>query len=469
MASPLLLLPAGSPTGPLVKPPSEKAGIIWLRDFEGGTVLAEDFTTVGGNLSYSTAQSRMGTRSVLIAQVGSSPGTKRKFGTKLGEMVVGRVWVRLDTVPPAATQFVVSINTEGGSSGAIKYVLSTGLWQAVIAGGTAQNGPAAIANKWTAIDFRFDGSAARGAALHFDWSIDGVAQTTATGGKSDQIANELQLTGGGANTLNIWYDDIQLSTDWSAYPLTDGLPSVAVDSTVTPAVNGVSWTHTVGTQTNPYLVVRLSKAATTVASAVTYNGVAMTQLASQTAGTNSVELWGLANPSRGANTVSVTIAGPPTMANSSTSFYNVDQTAVVMSGSGATGTGVTITSAAITGIKGDMLCDATVAGGGYVVSGAGHVQLQNDAGGDATGYLQADGTSQTATWGSGSGTWGSAIACIRSVANPATNVNQTVNAPAATASASAPTPGLDAGIPAPAATASASAPTPALQLSLKHN
>ncbi len=86
----------------------------------------------------------------------------------------------------------------------------------------------------------------------------------------------------------------------------------------TAAVTSVSWSHTVGTVSGqPFLIAACGQKDTSstdpVITGITYNSVAMTKARSDNniagGGARTTEIWGLANPTTGANTVAVTFTG----------------------------------------------------------------------------------------------------------------------------------------------------------------
>ena len=113
----------------------------------------------------------------------------------------------------------------------------------------------------------------------------------------------------------------------------------------------LSWSHTTGSGTNRFLIVTIhyTVIATSMpsVSGITYNGVAMTHFATVLSGSTStdrgVELWYLANPASGSNTVAATLSASgiywsgvsTTWSNATPSFGTAGTSA---SGSGTTGT-----------------------------------------------------------------------------------------------------------------------------------
>lgn len=194
--------------------------------------------------------------------------------------------------------------------------------------------------------------------------------------------------------------------------------AVAVDA-ATLGGNTLSFSHTVGVgDANRYLVVGIAIGGTSISvSSMTYGGVAMTLLKRQV-GTSAAaaELWGLVAPLTGANTVAITLSGAnPGVGVGATSFTGVDQINPTDGNAlGATGTSVGATSAAKTGVIGDMLTDV-IADANAVTTPTG-TQQWNDSAGDAASTLAADGSSQTISWTTGiSAVWADVIALLKQV------------------------------------------------------
>jgi hypothetical protein len=98
----------------------------------------------------------------------------------------------------------------------------------------------------------------------------------------------------------------------------------------------LSWSHTCS-GSNRYLTVALFFNGALSSLAVTYDGVAMTQIGTITGGGVNAYFFGLANPETGANIVSATWATTRAAIGTSVSYTNVNQ-------SSPFGTGVTVAS-----------------------------------------------------------------------------------------------------------------------------
>lgn len=105
-------------------------------------------------------------------------------------------------------------------------------------------------------------------------------------------------------------------------------------ATWSTSVSSLSWSHTVSAVGDPFLVVAVATwhaAALRTATAVTYNGVALTKLDSITATLESAnqdtEIWYLAAPATGTHTVAVTLSGTTSFAMGvAQSYVGIDQT-----------------------------------------------------------------------------------------------------------------------------------------------
>ena len=103
--------------------------------------------------------------------------------------------------------------------------------------------------------------------------------------------------------------------------------SVNVDSSSSPpngVTNNLTWQHTTGNNPNRILIVGVGGAGNSVSS-ITYNGTALTFLASQNTGDpGAVQVWYLKNPPVG--TFTVVVNGNIDYGAGATTYYNVDLT-----------------------------------------------------------------------------------------------------------------------------------------------
>jgi hypothetical protein len=122
--------------------------------------------------------------------------------------------------------------------------------------------------------------------------------------------------------------------------------AIAIDTTATVASNGSnpSWSHTC-TGSDLAIVVLIPRfPGSTTITAVSYNGVALTQAISSatSAGNDRADIWYLVNPATGAHTVAVT-SSTVTGTIGSVSYTGVHQTVPVGTGVAATGNSATPT------------------------------------------------------------------------------------------------------------------------------
>lgn len=141
-------------------------------------------------------------------------------------------------------------------------------------------------------------------------------------------------------------------------------------STYQAATSSYSFTHTCS-GVNRLLIVGVSLFVSGGVSGITYNGVALTKIRSDTTGTYSTELWYLVNPATGTNSIAVTLSGALTSISEGFSLNGVDQIAPISSNAGTNGTGAISQNNIVTvevndWAAGNMSCQqatATVNGG----------------------------------------------------------------------------------------------------------
>lgn len=103
----------------------------------------------------------------------------------------------------------------------------------------------------------------------------------------------------------------------------------ASNSTYQTAQSSYSWSHTC-TGTNGYLFVSIAMLSVlgTNVSSITYNGVKLIQIidsATQFTGAIRTEIWGLANPATGTNTIAITLTAGLDSVGMASSFTGVNQ------------------------------------------------------------------------------------------------------------------------------------------------
>lgn len=186
--------------------------------------------------------------------------------------------------------------------------------------------------------------------------------------------------------------------------------AVAFDAAADGAADSgssVSYSHTCS-GSDRLLIVGVAWRGTQTVSSVTYNGVAMTQVAAHAAGGNNtrVKQYYLINPASGANTVSVTMSGATNLVVGSISFNGAHQTTPLGTQATATGTSgnpsVSVSSASdeivVDSLSYDRASSLTV--------GAGQTQRYNrddNGGGDlwGAGSTEAGAASVTMSWTAG--------------------------------------------------------------------
>lgn len=162
------------------------------------------------------------------------------------------------------------------------------------------------------------------------------------------------------------------------------------------AASTYNWSHTC-TGSNLYLVVGVSmlSLAQTV-SGITYNSVAMTFLGAQNSVTGAarVELWGLANPSTGANTIAVTLTGAIASGANASSYTGVHQTVSTEAFSSAQATNVGAADATVnitTVADLDYCVDAVATDDTAITVGTGQIQTGNITGAGGSAAMSYEG------------------------------------------------------------------------------
>jgi hypothetical protein len=186
-------------------------------------------------------------------------------------------------------------------------------------------------------------------------------------------------------------------------------------------VSSVSWTHTTSGAAGRLLVVGVSlrQSGATTVSSVTYGGVSLGFVSADTApGSMRTEIWQLADPPTGANTVAVTLTGNERVVAGSVGFVGADS--AVRADSGAIGNddapAATVASAA-----GDLAMGVVgvAAGNIGIAPGGGQTARWNDSvGGGGVGAAGAGSTapgaaSATVNWSlTASGAWAASAVSV---------------------------------------------------------
>ena len=229
-------------------------------------------------------------------------------------------------------------------------------------------------------------------------------------------------------------------------PVTSALAAIAFDSAATKAVTNAasaSWSHPVGTGTSTVLIVGLSTEDTSTTSlavsAITYNGVAMTAVASSTATAGSstldrTQLFYLLNPAAGAHTVSITFGGAVNgVSAGSVSLSGVAQSAPSAAAINTATSGTAISASVTVATAGSWLVDAVNSGSGNATFTAGSGQTSRWAIGQSSSG-GAGSTKPISATGAASSSWTAASSSqlALSVAVFAPSGGTTVTAPAIT-------------------------------------
>ena len=228
--------------------------------------------------------------------------------------------------------------------------------------------------------------------------------------------------------------------------------AVSVEATTVTSSNTsrLTWSHTVGTNSNRLLMVATShRDGNSTVTGVTYGGVALTRVGftNAPANGNSCSLWQLLAPPPGTAPVVVNLSGPVDVVATATSFAGVNQNTPLgpfaANASKDNKTGPTTVAAVAN--SGDLVLAVLAANGSALtaVGATGQAALWNrqtgtnggniiGAGGIATG-----GTNVSLTWTLGVGTyWALGAVAIKPVANHVPSANaQSVNTTANSAKA----------------------------------
>ena len=102
----------------------------------------------------------------------------------------------------------------------------------------------------------------------------------------------------------------------------------------------LAWSHTVGSNSNRFLLVGVMGDTSGVgASSVTYGAASLTKLGTSGGYNGVVEIWYLVNPTSGTDTITITMASSCAKVGGAASWYNVDQSTPVSTSGSASGSG----------------------------------------------------------------------------------------------------------------------------------
>lgn len=211
---------------------------------------------------------------------------------------------------------------------------------------------------------------------------------------------------------------------------TDGIVfDAASNSGYNTADNSYTWSHTC-TGLDRYLVVGVSMLSIGGSSvtAITYNGVALTKIGSvaSVSGAVRMELWGLANPTLGANTIQVDLSASLDSIGGASSFGGVHQTSPYEGFNSASATNVGAADATVnvtTVADNDWVVDTVATDDTAITVGAGQTSRWNVTGtlGSGAGSTEGPKTpagSVTMSWANvgALATWSIGAVALRPVA-----------------------------------------------------
>lgn len=256
------------------------------------------------------------------------------------------------------------------------------------------------------------------------WVIDALAfRSTGTsgpsatpGGGQDQLTSGYTETGGTGPNIRgkgsseqpgkVYQDQCLVASTGTVGVGADGTTGITFDRFTAfdqSDCDPCQWTHTVSAAaTDRILVVSFGYGnAPTAVSGVTYNGIPLTEIRTETfAGGRVTSMWYLVNPPAGTYTVSVNLTAPSTgtFSGVSASYGGVDQATPVEAGHvGAQGNSATATVDITTTNAGAWIVDSHYAGGNWnMVAQTGRTQRWNFVKGSST---EAGSTLKAATAG----------------------------------------------------------------------
>jgi hypothetical protein len=151
-------------------------------------------------------------------------------------------------------------------------------------------------------------------------------------------------------------------------------PAQAAISADGPAVTAVSssnttsltWSHTVGSNSNRILIVSISfRDGNVSASSVTYGGAALTLIGAVNSGGNQnrTEIWYKLAPPTGTASVVINMTASKEVAGASVSYYGVSQTTPLGTYSAAGNNGTTTASVSVSSAAGQLVIDTVTTNG----------------------------------------------------------------------------------------------------------
>jgi hypothetical protein len=416
---------------------------VWSSGFENqvaaytnaGAGLAN---TVTGTIGAATDQFRSGAASLKYQAAGAGACIDI---TAVGSpsVMVSRSYHRFNALPTGADAIIVACLV--GLQNCDIILTTGGVLQAKVDTGTAVSGPTINTGQWYRIDARFD--LTRNPTL-ISWQVDGVDQSSATLAQAATTINSYRLgvSTATAATLTGWIDDAIISTTASDYPIGPGYSKI-----FTPNGKG---THVPGA----------GAFQDDTAAAITDAGDAAGQswlrideqppnatdfIAQTTADSTGYLEYALTDSSEGnaPNSVSVWFASHATTAANCDISVKTNDNGTITAGSTNT---MALTSEFYSR---EVLARRPSTGLAWTEDAVSSLLLRAGYAVDATPDPCID-----AVW----------VEVDYVGVAPSGVVNQTVNAPVATASATGPTPTVQLEVDPAAATASASAPAPVMPI-----
>ncbi len=180
------------------------------------------------------------------------------------------------------------------------------------------------------------------------------------------------------------------------------------------ALTSLTWSHTVGANTNRFLVVGVSTFTNTPVPAqrvtgVTYNGTPMTRIATQLATDNqsAIEMFQLLNPPSGTANVVVSLTAVNYAVGGSASFSNVNQSTPTGSPQTNSGNGTTLPNVTVTSSASDMVIDTvgTSPAGGFLAPSASQTERWNGSPFFSNSFSVGAGSTRTGAAPSVTMTW----------------------------------------------------------------
>ncbi len=342
--------------------PAGTTGAIWEisgTEAIGETHYFDDLVTTDLSSSSATSEIDLGATNAQILNIGNM--------NEIGATTIqGGSGIALDS---GAANFTINggaINVSG--TGASQMGTSSGSLTLNAGGGT---GGGVIVRPQVDSTTDFQVQNASGAAL---FTADSQNNAIVLG--TDNSPQALTVRGGAATGSNVGGGNItfQASNGTGAagsgsFIFQTGAPSnsISLDATAETGGSGnITMSFTTGGGANRLLIVQAETNASRSFSAITYNGVAMTQIDTENSLTNDdgtgshIELWYLTNPASGTYNIVATMVGSGAGSLAAASFINVDQTTPVGTSAKSNGTaaGTQLSDVSVATSAGQLVIDA---------------------------------------------------------------------------------------------------------------